>query len=523
MKGRKIIMKFKKIALILSSLTIMSSMCACGSNQAPSSSNNNTKGALGFGMNEGADGAGSIAGFINNGFGGSVNYYYDRSIQNEFSDTTEVEFTKTAENAVSTFSVDVDTASYQYIKSNILNGFDVEPESVRLEEMLNSFTYSYAEPTNGDPLALTTHMYECPWNEDNLVVQIGLKAEEIDMSNRKPMNIVFLIDTSGSMDNPKKLPLIQKSLEQLVYKLGDKDVVSIVTYAGCSTIALDGAKGSEPDKILDALADLTAWGSTDGEGGIEAAYKLAAKYSANCESSRVILLTDGDFNIGISDDESLTELIKKKAKSGIELLVFGLGYGNLKDDNLEALADNGNGNYGYIGGITDANKCLVESFGGTFFTVAKDVKLQAEFNTDVVEEYRLIGYENRVLDEEDFEDDTVDAGEIGSGHTVTALYEIKLTEGASKGDNLCKLGMRFKEPKGDKSDLREFDVALDVPEVIDPDLAFACSVVEFGMDLSDSKFKGNTSYKTIKELLEKSDTTNKYRAEFVDLVAEYYK
>lgn len=495
--------------LILSSLALMMSMCACGNSDKP----DRVKGS----MNE-FEGVGVEVDEIDGSY-----IAYDKAYENsdEFSEITETGFVETKDNAVSTFSVDVDTASYQLLKTYINNNIDINEDEVRIEEMLNSFKYSYDEPTNGDPLALTTKMYDCPWNNDNMVVQLGLQAEKIDMSNREPLNLVFLIDTSGSMESDNKLPLIKRSLEKFIYELSDNDTISIVTYAGSVEIKLDGAKGSEPDKILSVIDNLISNGGTNGEGGLELAYEVASKYE--CDNNRVVLLTDGDFNIGMSEPEELEKLIKDKAKSGIELSVFGVGYGNLKDNTLETLADNGNGNYGYIGDLTDANKCLVEAFGGTFYTVAKDVKLQAEFNPDVVKSYRLIGYENRVLNEEDFEDDTVDAGEIGSGHTVTAMYEIELADGATEGDNLFKLGMRFKEPKGDTSDLREFDVVLEKPDKMDRDLAFACSVVEFGMDLRNSEFKGNTSYETIKDLLSKSDIQDKDRSEFVKLVDKYYK
>lgn len=514
-------MKFKRATLMLTSLAIMSSMCACGGFNKHTGSGE-IKGAgenagIEANDNEGIKGAhvGNLDGFM----AGPEAGYTEPS--DEFSEITETGFIETKDNAVSTFSVDVDTASYQLIKTFINDNIDIDENAVRIEEMLNSFKYDYDEPTNGDPLALTTKMYDCPWNENNMVVQLGLQAEKIDMSNREPLNLVFLIDTSGSMSSDNKLGLIKKSLEKFVYELSDNDTVSIVTYAGSTEVKLDGAKGSEPDKIMEVIDSLMSDGGTYGEGGIEMAYEVASKYE--CDNNRVVLLTDGDFNIGMSGPDELEELIKEKAKSGIELSVFGVGYGNLKDDTLEALADNGNGNYGYIGDLTDANKCLVESFGGTFYTVAKDVKLQAEFNPDVVKSYRLIGYENRVLNEEDFEDDTVDAGEIGSGHTVTAMYEIELAEGATEGKNLFKLGMRFKEPKGDTSDLREFEVALEKPEKIDRDLAFACSVVEFGMDLRNSEFKGTTSYESIKDLLSKSDIQDKDRSEFVKIVDKYYK
>ena len=338
----------------------------------------------------------------------------------EYNYISENGYKTTVKEPLSTFSVDVDTASYSNLRRYINSGQQIPADAVRIEEMLNYFSYDYPEPENGDPFSVTTEYSDCPWNEDNRLLLIGLQAKEIDVSRRPPSNLVFLLDISGSMYSDDKLPLVQKSFTMLAENLTQKDRVSIVTYAGYESVVLDGVSGDQTARIAAALDDLEAGGSTAGAAGIEKAYELARKNYISGGNNRVILATDGDLNVGISSEGELTRLIQEKKKDGVHLSVIGVGTGNLKDNKMEALADNGDGNYNYIDSIFEAKKVLVDEMGGTLVTVAKDVKIQVEFNPRYVSGYRLIGYENRLLNQEDFNDDKVDAGEIGSGHCVTA-------------------------------------------------------------------------------------------------------
>lgn len=444
----------------------------------------------------------------------------------EYASVPENNFVLSAENPLSTFSADVDTASYSNVRRMIQSGLEVAPEAVRIEEMINYFSYDYPEPTDGAPLSVTTEMYDCPWNTDNQLFLIGMQAEKIDLDGRPPMNLTFLIDVSGSMYSADKLPLVQKAVAMLAEELNENDRVSIVTYAGEESVVLEGASGSDYALITDAIYSLSAGGATAGERGILKAYEIAQQYYIEGGNNRVLLATDGDLNVGLSSAEELTALVEEKRESGVSLSVLGFGTGNLKDDRLEALADNGNGNYAYIDSELEARKVLVQEMGGTLYTVAKDVKLQTEFNPDMVESYRLIGYENRLLAAEDFNNDKVDAGEIGSGHNVTALYELVLTEQAktaalydSKSAQLMTISMRYKAPDGVQSQLREYPISVAqcwTPE-ISKNLAFAAAVTEFGM-LVGQRTPYNASYGQIKELLARTDLQDSYRQEFAELV-----
>lgn len=460
--------------------------------------------------------------------------------QDSYAPITENGFIRTADQALSTFSADVDTASYANIRRMLRSGTspaDIPSDAVRIEEMINYFNYSYPAPTDGAPLSVTTEMYDCPWNTDNQLFLVGLQAEKIDMTNRAPMNLVFLIDVSGSMMYANKLPLVQQAVIMLAQELGENDRVSIVTYAGEEAVILEGCSGADQVQIADAINGLTAGGSTAGEAGIRKAYEIAEQNFIEGGNNRILLATDGDLNVGISSPKDLKKLVKEKRKSGVYLSVLGFGMGNYKDDAMEALADNGNGNYACIDSELEARKVLVQEMGGTLYTVAKDVKLQTEFNPDMVESYRLIGYENRLLAAEDFANDAVDAGEIGSGHTVTALYELVLTDAAKQAfadaglssgaapedSTLLTVAMRYKAPDGDESELREYPVTVSgcrTPE-IGRNLAFAAAVTEFGM-LVGGREPYNASYAQIKELLAKTDVQDSYRQEFTELV-EYLK
>lgn len=342
----------------------------------------------------------------------------------EYKDIEESGFKSVLASPFSTFSADVDTASYSMVRNYLENDIEISEEMVRAEEMLNYFRYDYEGPSDDKPFSVTTELSACPWNKDTQLLQIGLQAKEIDFSEMPNSNIVFLLDVSGSMDRPNKLPLLQKSFKMLTENLRKEDRVSIVVYAGADAVLLDGATGDEKAEILSAIDRLEAGGSTAGSKGIETAYKLAKKNFVEGGNNRVILATDGDMNVGVTSEGALQRLIEKKRDDGIYLTVLGFGNDNIKDNKLVTLADNGNGSYHFIDSELEARRVLVDQMGGTLMTVAKDVKFQVEFNPAFVKGYRLIGYEKRALADEDFADDTKDAGEMGAGHSVTALYEI---------------------------------------------------------------------------------------------------
>ena len=342
----------------------------------------------------------------------------------EYNPIVENSFKAAAEEPLSTFSIDVDTASYANARRMIEMGGYVDPDAV-----INYFDYDYSEPTTDDPFSVNTELSDCPWNDEAKLLLVGLKAEDIPQEERVPTNLVFLIDVSGSMFSEDKLPLVQESFSMLTDNLTEDDRISIVTYAGEDKVVAKGLTGDKKDEIKKAINSLEAGGSTFGEAGINRAYELAEKYFIDGGNNRVILATDGDLNVGISSEEELTKLIEEKRDSGVFLSVLGFGTGNYKDNRMEALADHGNGNYSYIDSRLEAEKVLVKEMAGTLYAVAKDVKIQVEFNPENVASYHLVGYENRALANEDFADDTKDAGEIGAGHTVTALYELILNDG----------------------------------------------------------------------------------------------
>lgn len=463
-------------------------------------------------------------------------YYEEEFNTEEYNAIVENSYKSVKNYPMSTFSVDVDTASYSNIRRMINDGGEVVPDAVRIEEMINYFKYDYEKPTTDVPFSINTEMSDCPWNENAKLLLIGLQAKEIDLDNRPSSNLVFLLDVSGSMNSPDKLPLMQKAFIMLTENLNENDRISIVTYAGMEKVVLEGARGDETMKIVSALEDLYAGGSTAGAAGIEKAYDIAEDYFIEGGNNRVILATDGDLNVGVSSEGELTKLVKKKRKSGVYLSVLGFGTGNIKDNKMEALADNGNGNYAYIDSLLEAKKVLVEEMGGTLYTVAKDVKLQVEFNPTYLKGYRLVGYENRLLNTEDFDDDTKDAGEIGAGHRVTALYElieisseqeIPETElkyqsetTPSDSDEWLTVNIRYKEPDQDNSQLLSLPVddsiySSEMPE----NLLFASSVAMFGMLLRDSQWKGIASYDTIlNNLSDQNFSNDEYKDEFIALV-----
>lgn len=445
-----------------------------------------------------------------------------------YSEIQENTFQNTAESPVSTFSADVDTASYSNLRRMIQWGYsmsDIPADAVRIEELLNYFSYDYNLPEDDAPFGVTLTAGDCPWNQEHQLVTIGLKSEEVDFSEAAPSNLVFLLDVSGSMQDASKLPLLQQAFTMLSDNLTEKDRVSIVTYAGADAVLLEGCPGDQKTTISAMLSDLEASGSTNGSAGIETAYALAEKYFIEGGNNRVILATDGDLNVGITSEEALSELISEKKKSGIYLTTLGFGTGNLQDNKLETLADDGNGMYAYIDSVTEARKVLVEELGANMVTVAEDVKLQVTFDQSQVSEYRLIGYENRMLAQEDFEDDTKDAGEIGAGHTVTAIYEVALTEQAMTEGNetpWLTLGVRYKAPGGSESKLLEYPV-MQQAYTTEPstDFRFAACVAEFGMVVRDSPYRGDATLEAVADTLAQLDLQgDAYKEEFRELVKQ---
>lgn len=458
---------------------------------------------------------------------------YNRIDENPFLDARQ--------NPLSTFSIDVDTASYANLR-RFLNAGSLPPkDAVRIEEMLNYFTYHYSPPTDDKPFAVHAEVAGCPWQPKHRLLRIALKGWEIDLKNRPAGNLVFLIDVSGSMNEPAKLPLLKNALRLLVDKLAENDCVAMVVYAGSSGLVLPSISGLSKETILAALDRLQAGGSTNGGSGIQLAYKVAREQFIQGGANRVILCTDGDFNVGVTDQGSLTRLIEEEAKSGVFLSVLGFGTGNLKDASMEQLADRGNGNYAYIDSLREARKVLVEQLGGTLVTIAKDVKLQLEFNPRQVSAYRLIGYENRLLRAEDFNDDQKDAGEIGAGHTVTALYELVPAGEAGPAaktdelkyqrvaepdgaisDELLTLKLRYKQPDGDTSRLMEHAVKDSGASyaLATEDYRFATAVAAFGLMLRDSRYQGDLTWDAVRELAEASrgDDEQGYRREMIELV-----
>ncbi|WP_321320742.1 von Willebrand factor type A domain-containing protein [Labilibaculum sp.] len=449
-------------------------------------------------------------------------------------------YKQAVKNPLSTFSIDVDAASYSNVRRFLTEGTKPPIDAVRIEEMVNYFNYDYAQPNDEHPFSITNEVAECPWNSENLLLHIGLQGKKIETKNLPASNLVFLLDVSGSMDSPNKLPLLKKAFKLLVGQLREDDRVAIVVYAGNSGLVLPSTSGSRKEDILNALNRLNAGGSTAGASGLKQAYKVASENFIEGGNNRIILATDGDFNIGQSSNAEMERLIEKEREKGIFISVLGFGMGNYKDDKMEIIADKGNGNYAYIDNLLEAKKVLVNEFGGTLFTIAKNVKIQIEFNPAVVAEYRLVGYENRMLASEDFEDDTKDAGELGSGHSVTALYEIKLMKNKKKqdqelkyqntslnanaytGNELATVKFRYKKPDGKKSLLLEKIISntrIDRRELSN-NFKFSASVAGFGLLLRDSKFKGNCSYGMLIDLAQQSKGEDKegYRSEFIQLM-----
>jgi Ca-activated chloride channel homolog len=461
----------------------------------------------------------------------------------EYQHLPESIFLEAKKNPLSTFSIDVDNAAYSNVRRFINEGQLPPADAVRIEEMINYFDYDYPQPTKEHPFSVTTELAACPWNKENLLLHIGLQGKDIPTDNLPASNIVFLIDVSGSMMSQDKLPLVKSGFKMLVEQLRPQDKVAIVVYAGAAGLVLPST--NKKAEMLAAIEALEAGGATAGAAGINQAYQEAEKHFIKGGNNRVILATDGDFNVGVSSSGELERLIEKKRETGVFLTVLGFGTGNLKDSRMEQLANKGNGNYAYIDNILEAKKVFVNEFGGTLFTIAKDVKLQLEFNPAHVKAYRLIGYENRALQNEDFNNDQKDAGDMGAGHTVTALYEIvpavsknnktelqkvddlkyqetKLNNKAATTNELLTLKLRYKEPAGDTSKLLQTIVTTQTiaPEKLSDNYRFSAAVAAYGMLLRDSKFKGTANYDKVLELAQQARGKDEdgNRGEFVKLV-----
>ncbi|MEO7394295.1 MAG: von Willebrand factor type A domain-containing protein, partial [Chitinophagaceae bacterium] len=461
-----------------------------------------------------------------------------------YDNISENKFLKVDDNPLSTFSIDVDAASYSNVRRFLNQGQLPPAGAIRIEEMVNYFHYEYPQPANDEPFSINTEISDAPWNKNHKLVLIGLQGKKIPIENLPASNLTFLIDVSGSMQVPERIGLVKASMKMLVDQLREQDKVSIVVYAGAAGLILQPTSGANKIKIREAIENMEAGGSTAGGAGIKLAYKTAKENFTKGGNNRVILCTDGDFNVGESSDDAMERLIEEERKSGVFLTVLGYGMGNYQDAKMQKLADKGNGNHAYIDGITEAKKVLVNEFGGTLFTIAKDVKLQIEFNPAKVQGYRLIGYENRMLAKEDFNNDKKDAGELGTGHTVTALYEVipagvqskflenvdslkyqNFTTPVSKSsgtDEILTVKFRYKAPDGDVSKLITHPVLnkqIAIAKTSD-NFRFAASVAQFGMLLRNSEFKSHASYTDVLSLARKAKGNDEegYRSEFVRLV-----
>lgn len=468
---------------------------------------------------------------------------YDQLKNEEYSQFTENKFQLAKTEPLSTFSVDVDAASYSNMRRFINRGSLPEKDAIRIEELVNYFSYNYPEPTGTDPVKISAEVGNCPWNSQNRLVKIGLKARNMAGDNLPASNFVFLIDVSGSMYGATRLDLVKSSLKLLVNNLREKDRVAIVVYAGAAGEVLPSTSGRDKQKIKEALENLSAGGSTAGGAGIQLAYKIAKKNLIKSGNNRIILCTDGDFNVGVSSNDGLQKLIEEERKSGVFLSILGYGMGNYKDNKMQTLAQAGNGNHAYIDNLQEANKVLVNEFGATMYTVAKDVKLQIEFNPSQVQAYRLVGYKTRLLNKEDFNDDTKDAGEMGAGHTVTAFYEIIPVgiksnllgnvdplkyQKETKADlpsyslhpDLLTVKLRYKQPNSDTSKKIEVPLIDSNSDNVSDDFRFASAVAMFGQLMKDSQYKGTGSYDKAIALAQKGFGSDEqgYRREFVRLM-----
>lgn len=453
--------------------------------------------------------------------GGEANNIIEAFIENKF--------IKTSDECVSTFSSDVDTASYSYLRRLIKQGYSLSEltatagRSIRTEELINYFNYSYPNPSGDELFSTTMRIAPCPYNKDAVLMMLGLKAKEIEYAEKN--NLVFLIDVSGSMNSKDKLELLKKTFSHLTDKLGEDDVISIVTYAGGEKVVLDGCSGAKKDKILKAVNDLCAKGSTNGEAGLKKAYQLAEKHFISGGNNRIIMASDGDLNVGISSVDELKSFIEQKRDSGVFLSVLGFGTGNYKDAQMETIADCGNGVYYYIDSETEAEKVFGTDIFSTLYTIAKDVKLQLTFNANAIDSYRLVGYENRLLSKEDFENDRKDAGDLGAGHSLTICYELILKDEAKNSeDEWMKLAVRYKAPDEDKSKQNDYSFNREsYTDTPDDTFRFVCSVIELSMLLHESEYASGVTLDGIKEDLGELRLDDEYKRAFSGLVEKLAK
>jgi Ca-activated chloride channel homolog len=476
-----------------------------------------------------------LVGMVDDGSGG----YRAPHDTEEYTRIYENDFKESIKNPLSTFSIDVDTASYANVRRFITGNRMPYKDAVRIEEMINYFNYDYPDPKGKHPFSFVTEISETPWNSKTKLLHIGLQGKKVSLKEIPPQNLVFLIDVSGSMSSPNKLPLLKKAFRLMVNQLRSRDRVAIVVYAGAAGLVLPSTPCSEKKRIIETFERFRAGGSTAGGAGIKLAYSVARENFTREGNNRVILATDGDFNIGASSSGELVRMIEEKRKSGIYLTVLGFGMGNYKDSRMEQLADKGNGNYAYIDNLLEAKKVLVKEIGGTLLTIARDVKIQIEFNPAKVKEYRLIGYENRIMAAKDFDNDRKDAGEMGAGHTVTALYEIvlnnekqrksdlkysttKIKDDALKSKEVATIKFRYKKPHGSKSILVVSPIEEKIVSLKDStdNFRFSAAVAQWGMILRDSKFKKNSNYRQVISLAKnaKGEDREGYRSEFIRLV-----
>lgn len=493
-------MKKKSIIASLLSVALAVSITACSGND-------------GFRGGSPSDPGGDWMLDTSEGFSPIQDYRHESVTENDFMSATA--------SPNSYFSLDRNTASYTMMRKQISDSRKVAENAVRIEEYINYFNYDYEQPTEDKALSISGTLFDCPWNDEHKLMTIGVAAEKVRFGSRKN-NIVFLIDTSGSMYGNDRLGLIQQSFTMLTDALDPEDTVSIVTYAGDSRIALDGASGADKTHIANVLQDLQANGSTNGEGGIHMAYDLASKYYSKDANNRVILATDGDFNVGASSKNDLYELISEKRESGINLSVLGVGMHNTNDITMKTLAENGNGNYAYLDSISEARKVLIQELDGTFNVVAKDTKIGVTFNADTVDKYRLIGYETKMLSQEEFDDDKKDAGELGSGHTVTAVYEVVLK--ADDDGNIATTQIKYKTPDTNENASVEFTLTTtNYTTTPSEDSAFISCVTEYGLLLRNSAYKGNATFESVITKLSDLNCTSTqdgdpFKAEFLELV-----
>mgnify|MGYP003329769960 CR=1 FL=1 len=428
----------------------------------------------------------------------------------------ENSFIEVEKEEISTFSIDVDTASYTLARQMLNNGVLPSPSQIRTEEFINFFKYQYTKPTGDTPFAVQMQSEATPWREGHQLLKIGIQGKSVDISSRPVSNLAFLIDVSGSMSSAGKLGILKRGLISMVEKFGENDRLAIVVYAGAAGLVLDSTTGTEKEKIIASLSSLNAGGSTNGGAGIELAYKIALENKIEGGINRVILCTDGDFNVGTTTKDSLDSLIMEKAQSGIELSVLGVGMRITSDQRMESIANKGNGNYYYLDSDAEAKRVLITEMSGTLQTIAKDVKVQVQFNSEKVKSYKLIGYENRLLANEDFADDSKDAGELGSGHSVTAIYQIELLDENIANEDLLTLDLRYKDPGGEESKLVQAN------NVVNPtdskDFSFASAVAAFTLKLRGSEEVKDFSFDQIISLVGNKEDLSESRKEFIDLV-----